>query len=393
LRRYEVYFLQRKTLGEWETMERAQMVAVLVSSLTQAFETDQRAELRLVGGTWDETIREWQFAQIFYVDRNSVDLALGEPDEDFGGAEVEAERWTPPMLVDDGIRFDANRTGAPAASDTDVEMPTGGPFGTSARNETLHSDGAFAAAIRRARGDEGDDFNLETTDTNPFSRASEDRDTLTFPQDAPEDADGTEETLRDLGFARRDFAADDDDQVGPPPAFSRPHRKARSPVLTILVLIVILLVLAGGVIGMMVAFDRPEIRPYLQMFDEMMAGEHQMAGPVSDPDAIMPDTTGQVLTFSGVAPALQGRWSPGDCETTYVEFDEASYVIATPQQQPSIEIPVSETLTDDYGFYVRRSPILIEHYQRLGAEEIQMIGRTSRAGFEDVTSDILNKCP
>ena len=82
-------------------MERAQMVAVLVSSLTQAFETDQRAERRLVGGTWDEAVRECEFAQIFYVDRNSVDLALGEPDEDFGGAEVEAERWTPPMLVDD----------------------------------------------------------------------------------------------------------------------------------------------------------------------------------------------------------------------------------------------------------------------------------------------------
>ena len=58
MRRYEVYFLQRKTLGEWETLERAQMVAVLVSSLTQAFEADQRAELRLVGGTWDESTRE-----------------------------------------------------------------------------------------------------------------------------------------------------------------------------------------------------------------------------------------------------------------------------------------------------------------------------------------------
>ena len=293
------------------------------------------------------------------------------------------------MLVDDGIRFDADRSEMPAASETDVEMPTGGPFDTPDEDETLHSESAFAAAIRRARGDEDDDLDRDMSD--PFSRASADQDTLTFPQDAPEEADGTEDTLRDLGFARRDFAADD--QVGPPPAFSRPTRKTRSPVLTILVLIVILLLLAGGVIGMMVAFDRPEIRPYLQMFEEMMAGEHQMAETASDPDAIMPETTGQVLTFAGVAPALQGRWSPGDCETTYVEFDEASYVIATPQQQPSIEIPVSETLTDDYGFYVRRSPILIEHYQRLGAEEIQMIGRTSRAGFEDVTSDILNKCP
>lgn len=391
MRRYEVYFLQRKTLGEWETLERAQMVAVLVSSLTQAFEADQRAELRLVGGTWDEAAREWQFAQIFYVDRNAVDLALGEPSENFAGAEAAAERWTPPILVDDGIRFDAHGSEAPTASETDVEMPTGGPFDSSEQTEAPQSDSAFAAAIRRARGAEDDHPDLETPETDPFSSTSEDRATRSLPQDAEAEADGTEETLRDLGFARRDFGADD--PVGAPPGFARPPRKTRSPGLTILALILILLVLAGGVIGMMIAFDRPEIRPYLRMFEEMMAGEHHMAEPASDPNTIMPNTTGQVLTFQGVAPVLQGRWSPGDCDSTYVEFDEIGYVIATPQQQPSIQIPVSETLTDDYGFYVRRSPILIEHYQRLGSEEIQMIGRTSRAGFEDVTSDILNKCP
>lgn len=387
MRRYEVYFLQRKALGEWETLERAQMVAVLVSSLTRAFEADERAELRLVGGTWDEASREWQYAQIFYVDRNSVDLALGEPGEAPEGAEAAAERWSPPTLVDDGIRFDED--GA-SDSQADVDMPSGGPFDAAETEDTPHTEDDFATAIRRARGDGDADLDLQAAEQDPFSRVTEDPDTLE-ERDATEDPDRTEDTLRDLGFARRDFAADE--AVGPPPAFARPPRKARSPVLTILALVVILLVLAAGVIGMLIAFDRPEIRPYLQMIEEMMAGDDHMAAPATNPNAIMPNTNGQVLTFLGVAPALQGRWSPGDCETTYVEFDEDSYVIATPQQDPSIEIPVSETLTDDYGFYVRRSPILIEHYQRLGAEEIQMIGRTSRVGFEDVTSDILNKCP
>ena len=72
MRRFEVYFLQKKVDGAWDTLERAQSVSVLVSSLVREFDAGEDAEVRVLAGAYNEAAGDWEFTQIFFVDRTAI---------------------------------------------------------------------------------------------------------------------------------------------------------------------------------------------------------------------------------------------------------------------------------------------------------------------------------
>ena len=337
MRRFEVYFLQKKIGGVWDTLERAQSVSVLVASLVREFDAREDAEVRILAGAYDEGAGAWEYSQIFFVDRGAIELDLAERDDadDFG-----------PEEADDAV---------PGGHD-------------------------FAAAIRRASDERGADSD------EPPAYASH--------------AEAVE-TDDDDSWARRrsrpkfdDDPLDDEAPVGPPPSLHA-HRRRSGQAFFMIGTIVIALILTGAaVLALGIALDAPQVRPLLSMFRGMSGGmePHEASGGAGA-GAVMPETAGQVLTYKGVAPSLRGRWSPGRCDETYVEFDADGLVVGAPGRPESLKVPVVETIEDDFTWFVRRSPDLVEHFQKLGPNDLQLVGDTTRVGFSSRTSDILTRCP
>ncbi|MEQ8395234.1 hypothetical protein [Thalassobaculum sp.] len=323
MRRFEVYFLQKKIDGVWDTLERAQSVSVLVSSLVREFDARDDAEVRVLAGTYNESSEDWEFTQIFFVDRTAIELALSEHDDDDAG------------------------------------------FGTGLDDEPAPVPGGqdFADAIHRA-SDDGDA--TETRIWSPRAMAARDD----------------------------DDPLDDDVPVGPPPSF-RPARRRSGQVFFVIGTVLIALMLTGAaILALGIAFDLPQIRPLVSTFQELTGGMTSGdATATSSADEVKPETTGQVVTYRGVAPSLRGRWSPGRCDESYIEFDADGLVVGTPGRPESLKVPVVETLEDDYTWFVRRSPDLVEHFQKLGSNDLQLVGDTTRSGFMARTSDILTRCP
>lgn len=335
MRRFEVYFLQKKVDGVWDTLERAQSVSVLVASLVREFDSREDAEVRILAGTFDEAAQDWEFTQIFFVDRSAVELALTERDQEDPG---ETESVGP--------------------------GPGGDPAYDDGESETIPGGRDFADAIRRASGD-GDELA----------------------------ADG----WRAERHAAYDELPDDELPIGPPPRFEAPRRRSGQVFFVIGTVVIALILTGAAVLGLGIALDAPQVKPVLSLFRELTAGIGIRSDDVvvaeGRGNAVMPETTGQVVTFQGVAAALRGRWSPGHCDETYIEFDEEGLVVGARGRPESLKVPVVETLEDDYTWYVRRSPDLVEHFQKLGKNDIQLVGDTTRAGFSARTSDILTRCP
>lgn len=344
MRRFEVYFLQKKLEGVWETLERAQSVSVLVASLVREFDAREDAEVRILAGAYDEAAQDWEFTQIFFADRGAVELALSERDEAAGTGDA----TTAP--ADTGTVDDAR---ADDLSD---------------RRDTVPGGRAFADAIQRA-SDESDP--LETDNWIPPPRR------------------GT-----------YDEFPDDELPVGPPPRFEAPHRRSGRAFFVIGTIVIALVLTAAAVLGLGIALDAPQVEPVLSKFRELTAGlgtgNHDADGSAvaaGGGNAVMPATTGPVLNYRGVAPGLRGRWSPGRCDETYVEFDADGLVVGAPGRPESLKVPVVETLEDDYTWYVRRSSDLVEHFQKLGSNDLQLVGDTTRAGFAARSSEVLTRCP
>jgi len=425
VKRYEVYFLQEKLGSTWETLERAQSASVLVSLLTDRLTDPSETPLRIVAGSWDQDAEAWDYAQLFFVDRGTVDLNLAPPvpgdslfDDDAGGfggdldrpEERETDRagfdpFAAARALDPNRNEGPDRNDGPAdppgydARDDDrdwdrdwdrdpapEDRPDAAPHEVDPERRDMPGGNDFAAAIRRARGD----------------AAERDRESpVDFRHDeesAFEDSDPT--LVNESGLNRQDPFADtgygrETGPVGPPPAFNRPPQRRRGSLAIILLLVAALVVVAVGAVALMVALDLPEIRPYVQKIEQLLDGGSSNGETMRGGDApeVQPETTGQVLSVPGVAGDLRGRWSAGDCEESYVQFETNGYVIKQADGAPSVEIPVQETLMDDYTVYVRRSPILVEHYQVLSADEIQAIGATDRQGFHRNVRDILSRCP
>lgn len=340
MRRFEVYFLQKKVDGVWDTLERAQSVSVLVASLVREFDSREDAEVRILAGAYDEGAEDWEFTQIFFVDRSAVELALTEREGD-DGADDTGRGW----------QADAHET--PDAQDA---VPGGR---------------AFAEAIRRASDDGA--------------------------ESGHDDGDG--DAVEDDPWLRRHRIGDDDlpdgePPLGPPPRFDAPRRRSGQAFFVVGTLIIALILIAAAVLAAGIALDAPQVQPVLSAFRNLTAGMDGDEPVVATGGSkVMPETTGQVLTFQGVAPALRGRWSPGRCDETYIEFDAEGLVVGAPGRPESLKVPVIETLEDDYTWYVRRSPDLVEHFQKLGKDDLQLVGDTTRSGFSARTSDILTRCP
>lgn len=331
MRRFEVYFLQKKLEGVWETLERGQSVSLLVASLIREFDAREDAEVRILAGAYDEAAGEWEYTQIFFVDRSAIELALAER-----AAAAAEDAW--PVKA----------------------WRSGGETGEADGRETVPGGRAFADAIQRA-------------------------------------SDDSEPSVDELWRARRsrshgDGVADDLPPIGPPPRFDARRSRSGKVFFMIGTLLIALILTAAAVLALGIAFDLPQVRPLLSLIQGAGGGgSSPTAG--AGAEAVMPKTTGQVITYAAVAPGLRGRWSPGRCDQTYIEFDADGLVVGTPGGQQSLKVPVVETLEDDYTWYIRRSPDLVEHFQKLGPSDLQLVGDTTRIGFSARTSDILTRCP
>lgn len=339
MRRYDMYFLQKKVAGTWETTEKASSASVLVSSLVRDFEAHEDIAVRVIAADWDETAADWVFDQVFYVDHGAIDLNLAEavdktPDDPL---------WNP---------------------DEDGEP------------EPIPGGQDFADAIHAASQEPGQETR-SPPDRGPFDNDDEDEE--------------VDDTFRRLGFNR----AGQQQPVGPPPAF-RPESHRSGRLFFIIGTVLIALILTGAAsIALMVAFDSPYINPLIERAREVIGDLSQETStpPPAESLAVAPATSGQVVRYIGVAPRLRGRWSSELCSTSYIEFDNDGYVIVTASSPPSIEIPISETLEDDYTWFLRRSPNLVEHFQKLSSNDIQKIGDTTRNGFLQDTNKIMARCP
>lgn len=359
MRRFEVYFLQKKIDGVWDTLERSQSVSLLVATLVREFDSHEDAEVRILAGAYDEGAQDWEFTQIFFVDRGAVELSLAERGDDGDGGSA-GDGWT-------ADRQTANRqTGDRQTGDS----PTGDRWAAgdvaagdaAAPRETVPGGRDFADAIRRA-SDEGE---AVETDSWPSSGRRDEYDDL----------------------------PDGEPPIGPPPRFDTPRRRGGHVFFIIGTILIALILTAAAVLALGIALDAPQVKPVMSVFRNLTASlgiEEPVIATGSN--AVMPETTGQVITYQGVAPGLRGRWSPGHCDETYVEFDAEGLVVAAPGQPESLKVPVIETLEDDYTWFVRRSPDLVEHFQKLGKNDLQLIGDTTRIGFSSRTSDILTRCP
>lgn len=376
MRRFDVYFLQKRNAAGWETLERAQSASVLVSSMVREFDGEESAELRVVGGDWNETIGEWEFSQIFFVDRSSIDLSLAEPvdtdDDDLGAG------------ADGGLG-----AGADGGVWTDVEREVPDLADRSA----AETGGSFADAIHAAReeadredGGAGNDADLEdhlTANAEPDLRRGRTVDA----------EDATSDDLRSLGFRHGMHTDEHNEPVGPPPDFRPEPRRSGRAFFMVGTVIISLILILGAAAALMVAFKVDPAPRYIEMLrdwkDSAMGDES--AAPMAA-DMVMPQAAGDIDAHPGVAPGLEGRWSSGNCDEEYIDFRADAYVVKAAGHGPYTPVPVIETLQDEYTWYVRRSEILIEHFQKLGPDDIQMIGDTSPVGFTQRTSEVYTRC-
>ncbi|UUX49584.1 hypothetical protein NUH88_19560 [Nisaea acidiphila] len=346
MKRYAHYFLQSRPAtargGHWETVEQARAYSVLKSGLAREIANDRDAEIRLVGAYHDDASGEWQYAQLFYLDQGSMDLP------GIAAADVEDNR---PGFDHDAIDG----------------------FGTGNAHEDEIAEPHYE------------------------------------PEPEPEPEEAEPETREGLPWASGGTGgADEPDPYEElPPVFRKPMPKKRrpSPIRTLILLLLVLL-LAGGVASAVLLYlqhpailslaDKAGLGDYARMFPHAsMSHDESMETPMDAPPAVMPLTTGNVVTYKGIAPSLVGRWSPDNCAENYVVFTDDGYTVTREGKTSPEIVEITETMEDDFQFYLRRTPTLVEHLQKLGPNDIQMAGSTGTAGFmpSGNTIQILNRCP
>lgn len=345
MKRYAHYYLQSRPAaargGHWETVEQARVYSVLKSGLAREIANDRGAEIRLVGAYHDDASGDWQYAQLFYLDQTCIDLpsAAEQADPDFDDDAI------------DGF-----------GEDSEVADPYEDPY--EERSEAPRRDESVSMAYE--------------------------------PETEPEPWRG-----------ERDADPDGGAFDGMPPIFQKPPaRKKRSVLKTLILLLLVLLLVGGGAVSVMLYLQHPAMLSladkvglgnYARMFPHasMAPDESAMGGPTADEPVVLPLTTGNVIRYRGVAPTLVGRWSPDNCAENYVIFTDTGYTVTREGKTSPETVDVTETMEDDFQFYLRRSPTLVEHLQKLGPNDIQMAGSTGTGGFmpSGNTIQILNRCP
>lgn len=361
MKRYAYFYLQARSAardgGHWQTLEKAGTYSVLQASLGREIDSGAGGELRLVGAWREGEESEWQYRQLFYIDRDSVSLPAGGGEESAAGAEAEEE------AADEAWKEEAygSRTEDRVASERMAPERT-----------------AFAEAMMGSATEE--------------------------PPAAEEGATKSDLSWLSRQRGGRPAAA----AARPKPAFltdEMPMR--RSPLKTILFFLgglVLTLLLGVSILlylqhpALLDLADRLGAGGYARMFS---AGGGSETGTIRDGERpagqpkVQPLTTGKVKTVQGVAPTLVGKWSPDDCAKNYYEFSETGYRLTRDGYTSPETVRISETLEDDFQFYLRRSPILLDHLQKLGPNDIQMAGSTGEAGFipSGTGIQILKRCP
>ncbi len=405
MRRDRVYFLQRKPSGErWSTLEQAKSFPLLRSTIATNMGESDDAEIRVVMGRYNENTGNWDYEQIFYIDRSLADLAA----------------------MDIGIDED----------DATIGSGDGGGTTMSWASEDDGGDFDREAAIARIRGGDGDGDGTPKSTSELLSqyRNAVGEDDPSDDQDAAED---------DVPWMRSRSQADGQSEDLPPPYAFKPKRRRIWPIILVIVFILLLggIGAAGGLlfIGNKTAVsladkaglgavtklikglsgDKMESSETSSMMkdeekkDDMMKDD-KMEAPKSTPSDTMasstptpapaptptearvePLTTGQVSVFPGIAPGLVGRWSATDCQTSYLQFDKSDYRRAIGGQEAAAGVLVTETQEDAYQYYLRRSPGMVEHFEKLGSDAIRMAGVTTQQGFLEAgaQSVLLNRCP
>ena len=347
MKRYAHYYLQSRPAtdrgGSWETVEQARAYSVLKSGLAREIANDRGAEIRLVGAYHDDASGDWQYAQLFYLDQSSIDLPM---------AEDEPEPGYNPNFDDDAVDGFGAESGPEEYDEERTEAPR--------RDESV---------------------------------------SMTYE---PEPAEAEETWPVDRGGASERQAYDD-----LPPIFRKPApRKKRSALKTIILLLLVLFLLGGGAVSVMLYLQHPAmlaladkagLGSYARMFPHASMADDPpgMESRTADEPVVMPLTTGNVIRYSGIAPTLVGRWSPDNCAENYVIFTGSGYTVTREGKTSAETVDITETMEDDFQFYLRRSPSLVEHLQKLGPNDIQMAGSTGTGGFmaSGNTIQILNRCP
>ncbi len=386
-KRFSYYYLQVNTGLTWETLEQSESVTVLTGGLADQLASPTDAEIRIVGANFDEASENWVYEQLFYIDQSSIDLGISEdPDEEgadlppagaSGWDEPSDHRISEPEARDDGEsefsallreREEPDDSGYADEPEVEDELPPRRPVpAPESEEESAPSWGGFDDET--TGGDASDDIENDehqgSEEVVPWLRARTGASQVEPDRSEP-------------------FRFDDT----PPPR----RRRSIGKIIGFLFLLLFLSVFV--VIGALVYLQHPfvmqtadkfGIGSYLRMMShhgETMSEHHEK--PLMTPSGapqVEPLTTGQVVRYVGVAPALRGRWSPRKCETTYIEFDENGYVRSIDGQISAAKTEISESLEDDFVFYLRRSPELVEHYRKVTANDIQLAGATTESGF------------
>jgi len=400
-KRFSYYYLQVNTGLAWETLEQSESVAVLTSGLADQLASPTDAEIRIVGANFDEVSERWAYEQLFYIDQSSIDLGIADELEDEGRETFAAPESYPvpepaPMSSDHTEDLVARDDG----DDTTVQ-PEPGPaisallqereaLDETGEREENNEEGASPPWINTPTGsrdddgappwggfDDAKDDDEPADDTVPWLRAQQSEDSIGIDEPEP------------FRF----------DTTPPPPRRGFPIGKIIGAIF------VTLFLAAWVVIGALVYLQNPLL---LETADKFGIGSYLRLGSQDDAAPMAKDTmseasgtlvepltTGQVVRYVGVAPALRGRWSPRKCDTTFIEFDEDGYNRSIDGQAAADKTAISETLEDDFVFYLRRSPEMVEHFRKVTANDIQLAGATTESGFLGSSGkvEIYSRCP
>ncbi|MDG2284873.1 MAG: hypothetical protein P8N43_05010 [Alphaproteobacteria bacterium] len=349
-KRFAYYYLQLNSGDVWDTLEQSENVAVLNAGLADQLASPTDAEIRIVGANLDEQSGQWSYEQLFYIDQSSIDLGISEDD------------------YDDGAAFDEPEVAPVEVPDEPAPMEASEP-------------GPAVAALLQERGD------LDRSDPDPV----------------PVEDEVAAPWLR---------SRDDDEGAGlegPEPfQFDTTPPRRRVSIGKIIGFVFVFLFLTVWVaIGALVYLQHPllmdtadklGIGEYLRLSSDTDGSETPSSHSTAESESVaqvQPPTSGQVVRYVGIAPALRGRWSPRKCDSTFIEFGEDGYKRSIDGQEAAGETEISETLEDDFVFYLRRSADMVEHYRKVTANDIQLAGATTESGFLGSSEKvaIYSRCP
>lgn len=380
MRKHGVYFLQKKGVLGWDTIEQSKSMAVLQSSLIREVDGDDAGELRVVAGDFVDATGTWSYRQIFYSDQNSVGISLGDDggdvDMDAANDEAPAPSWPPPNY------------GSEYEDDDDDDLETD-------LDDLLNRD--------KSPSPDEIEQNLES-----LIEDSSDSDRWSFYEEV-EDGDDSEEPVSITVGGTEDDEDKDDFDLGfaVPPELPK-ARKKRGGILKFILWLILVLFLAAIIAGVsLVIMKHPIVMPYVEKFHleetidkltkpikNLMGGESaESSGTQEMTDGVMPPSSGNEVRYVGIAPQLVGKWSPLKCDRTFINFQQNGYIVTVDNVPDENLNEVTETIEDEYHYYLRRSENLIEHFQKLSSNDIQLAGVTSENGFEQGTSQILSRCP